>query len=99
MIYTSVAPAQVLLPRDFAYGQMALPARAAAAYRISLPLTVYQFTSYEDLADLRVFNAEGIVVPFSLSRPAAQAPIHKAPTTVPLFPFAKAPGSCSTEFS
>ena len=86
MIYTSVAPAQVLLPRDFAYGQMALPARAAAAYRISLPLTVYQFTSYEDLADLRVFNAEGIVVPFSLSRPAAQAPIHKAPIAVPLFP-------------
>ena len=86
LIYTSLAPAQVLLPRDFAYGQLALPARAAAAYRISLPFSVYQYTSYEDLADLRVFNAEGIVVPFSLSRPAAQAPIHKAPASLPLFP-------------
>jgi hypothetical protein len=86
MICTSPAQAQVLLPRDFAYGQMALPARDAAAYRISLPLTVYQYTAYETLADLRVFNAEGIVVPFSVSRPAAQAAIHKAPTSLPLFP-------------
>jgi Protein of unknown function (DUF3999) len=86
LIYTSVAQAQVLLPRDFAYGQMALPTRAAAAYRISLPLSVYQNTSYEDLADLRVFNAEGVVVPFLLSRPAAQALIHKAPASLPLFP-------------
>jgi hypothetical protein len=82
----TLAQAQTTLPRDFAYGQMAIPARDAAAYRFALPLTVYQDTFREDLGDLRVFNAEGVVVPFSLSRPIPQTLIHKAPLAVPLFP-------------
>jgi hypothetical protein len=86
LIYSGLTQAQTLYPKDFAYGQTASPERVAAAYRISLPLTVYQYTSHEDLADLRVFNAEGIIVPYSLSRPAAQAPSHKPPIALPLFP-------------
>ncbi|HEY6621583.1 MAG TPA: DUF3999 domain-containing protein [Steroidobacteraceae bacterium] len=78
--------AQAVSPRDFAYGQFAIPARDAAAYRFALPLNVYQNTFREDLGDLRVFNAEGVVVPFSLSRPAAQSLIHKTPIAVPMFP-------------
>jgi hypothetical protein len=73
-------------PKDFAYEQLAISAEAAPAYRFALPLNVYQNTFREDLADLRVFNADGIAVPFSLSRPAAQAPIHQAPVALPLFP-------------
>jgi uncharacterized protein DUF3999 len=83
---SNLAQGQVISPKDFAYGQLAIPARDAAAYRFSLPLTVYQNTYREDLGDLRVFNAEGVVVPFSLSRPVTQSPIHKTPTAVPLFP-------------
>jgi Protein of unknown function (DUF3999) len=86
LINSSLTHAQVLVPRDFAYGQMALPAEDATAYRLSLPLAVYQNTVQEDLADLRVFNAAGIVVPFSLSRPAAQTASHQAPVALPLFP-------------
>ena len=86
LIYSTLVQAQAISPRDFAYGQLAIPARDAAAYRFDLPLTVYQDTFREDLGDLRVFNAEGAVVPFSLSRPTAQALIHKAPVAVPLFP-------------
>ena len=82
----TLAQAQTISPRDFAYGQLATPARDAAAYRFALPLTVYQDTFREDLGDLRVFNAEGVVVPFSLSRPIPQTPSHKAPVAVPLFP-------------
>jgi hypothetical protein len=78
--------AQSVLPKDFAYGQLAFPERGAAAYRFTLPLAVYQNTVREDLADLRVFNGEGVVVPFSLSRPAAQSLTHKTPIAVPLFP-------------
>ena len=84
--YSTLIPAQGISPRDFAFGQVALPARDAAAYRISLPLAIYQNTFREDLSDLRVFNADGVVVPFSLSRPAAQAPIHKAPVALTMFP-------------
>jgi Protein of unknown function (DUF3999) len=83
---SNLAQGQVISPKDFAYGQLAIPARGAAAYRFPLPLTVYQNTYREDLGDLRVFNAEGVVVPFSLSRPVTQSPSHKTPIEVPLFP-------------
>jgi hypothetical protein len=83
---SGLAQAQVTSPQDFAYGQSIAPACDAAAYRFALPLSVYQNTFRADLRDLRVFNAEGAVVPFSLSRPAAQALIHKTPVAVPLFP-------------
>jgi hypothetical protein len=86
LTYSSLIQAQAVLPRDFAYGQLAIPARDASAYRFPLPLTVYQNTFREDLGDLRVFNAEGVVVSFSLSRPAAQSLIHKTPIAVPMFP-------------
>jgi hypothetical protein len=83
---SNLAQGRTTSPKDFAYGQLAIPARDAAAYRFPIPLAVYQNTYREDLADLRVFNAEGVVVPFSLSRPVTQASSHKAPIAVPLFP-------------
>jgi len=86
LAYSSLIQAQAISPRDFAYGQLAIPARDAAAYRFALPLSVYQNTVREDLGDLRVFNAEGVMVPFSLSRPAAQSLIHKTPIAVTMFP-------------
>ena len=85
-IFSSTVLAQAMSPRDFAYAQMAILAQDAAAYRFSLPLAVYQSTFSEDLADIRVFNAEGLAVPFSLSRPAAQSDSHNAPIALPLFP-------------
>jgi hypothetical protein len=85
LTYSSLIQAQMVSPRDFAYGQLAMPARDAAAYRFSLPLAVYQNT-FQDLSDLRVFNAEGVVVPFSLSRPAAESGTLRAPIALPLFP-------------
>lgn len=53
-------------PHDFAYG---LPIRitgAGTAYHLTLPLEVYRNTSHEDLSDLRVFNAQGEVVPYEV---------------------------------
>ena len=89
LTYSSLIQAQMVSPRDFAYGQLAMPARDAAAYRFSLPLAVYQNTFREDLGDLRIFNAEGVVVPFSLlryRRPAAESGTLRAPIALPLFP-------------
>jgi hypothetical protein len=83
---SSLAQAQVLSPQDFAYGQMVVPAENASAARFAVPLSVYENTFREDLADLRVFNAEGSVVPFSLSRSTAQSPLKKDSIGVPLFP-------------
>ncbi len=73
-------------PQDFAYERLAIPTREAAAYRFALPLAVYQNTVREDLGDLRIFNADGAVIPFSLSRPTPQSSIQKTPVPVPMFP-------------
>ena len=86
LVYSSVVGAQALQPQDFAYGQTVIPAQEGSAYRFALPLAVYQNTIQEDLADVRMFNAEGAVVPFSLSRPAAQSAAHQVPIALPLFP-------------
>ena len=84
--YSSLVQAQATSPNEFAYGQVAIPAQDAAAYRFPLPVNVYQNTFREDLSDLRVFNVDGAVVPFSLSRSAAQTLIHQTPVPVPMFP-------------
>jgi hypothetical protein len=78
--------AQALVPRDFAFGLAVTTTQVAAAYRFPLPLAVYQISFRDDLGDLRMFNARGIGVPFSLSRPTAQAQSHKPAVALPIFP-------------
>jgi hypothetical protein len=72
-------------PKDFAYRMRVVGTGEAAAYRIALPLAVYQKISHPDLADLRVFNGGGEQVPFAIERPAAGA-VSNAATALPLFP-------------
>jgi hypothetical protein len=83
---SSVVQALPLSPHDFAFGLPVITTQEAAAYRFSLPLTVYQDSVREDLGDIRLFNAGGVAVPFSLLRPAVQAPIHKPAIALPVFP-------------
>src|SRR6202046_3391121 len=61
LTYSSLIQAQAVLPEDFGFAQLAITARDAAAYRFPLPLAVYQNTFRDDLGDLRVFNAAGMV--------------------------------------
>jgi hypothetical protein len=61
-----------LSPNDFAFGSPIIAAKAASAYRIAVPLAVYQRTFRDDLADIRVFNAAGQIVPYTLKRKAAE---------------------------
>jgi hypothetical protein len=83
---SSMVQALPLSPHDFAFGLPVITTREAAAYRFSLPLTVYQDSVREDLGDIRLFNAGGVAVPFSLRRPAVQAPVHKPAIALPVFP-------------
>jgi hypothetical protein len=80
------AQTPVPVPQDFAFGLTVTTTQVAAAYRFPLPLAVYQTSFRDDLGDLRMFNARGAVVPFSLSRLTAQAHSHKPPVALPLFP-------------
>jgi hypothetical protein len=78
--------AKELPPQDFAFGLPVTVSGEAAAYRLPLPLPVYQNTFREDLGDVRIYNAHGITVPFSLLRPTLPSPIHEDAVALPLFP-------------
>ncbi len=82
----SMAQALTLAPQDFAFGLPVITTKDAAAYRFALPMAVYQSSYREDLGDIRLFNARGDAVPFSLLRARAQSPIHRAPQALPIFP-------------
>ena len=72
-------------PHDFAYRMQVVGTGDAAAYRVALPLAVYQKIVHPDLADLRVFNGSGERVPFAIERPAAGT-VSNAATALSLFP-------------
>jgi hypothetical protein len=78
-------------PQHFAYGQPVVIMETAGAYRVTLPLAIYQNTWNANLADLRVFNDAGEVVPYSLSRPAEQARSKESAVSLPLFPLHGSP--------
>jgi hypothetical protein len=65
------ATATLSTPKDFAYRMQVTGTPDAPAYRITLPLAVYQKVVHPDLADLRVFNGNAEQVPFAIERPAA----------------------------
>jgi hypothetical protein len=75
-----------LSPQDFAFGLPVTPSKDAAVYRFALPLDVYRGTTREDLGDLRVFNAQGEAVPYSLMRSVPASQPQQAATALPLYP-------------
>jgi hypothetical protein len=72
-------------PNDFAYRMKVNGTADAAAYRVALPLAVYQKIVHADLSDLRVFNGSREQVPFAIERPAAGT-VSNAATALSLFP-------------
>jgi len=87
----SVAKAASESPQLLAYGQPVVVTEAAGAYRVTLPISIYQNSLNADLSDLRVFNDAGAVVPYSLSRPAEQARPKEPAVSLPLFPLHGSP--------
>lgn len=81
----ATADPEVSSPADFAYRMQVNGTGSAAAYRVELPLAVYQKIVHPDLADLRVFNAAGEQVPFAIERPAAGT-VSNAAAALSVFP-------------
>lgn len=82
----TTASADALAPVDFAYGQPVITPEPATAYRVALPLEFYRSSARPDLGDVRVFNARGEVVPFSLQRPSLETLQSLPAVKLPLFP-------------
>jgi hypothetical protein len=72
-------------PNDFAYRMQVSGTTDSAAYRVTVPLAVYQKIVHADLSDLRVFNGSGEQVPFAIERPASGT-VSNAATALSLFP-------------
>ena len=79
------ATATLSTPKDFAYRMEVTGTGETAAYRVTVPLAVYQKIVHPDLADLRVFNGNGEQVPFAIERPVAGTAAGAA-TALSLFP-------------
>jgi hypothetical protein len=80
-------------PEDFAYAIALEPATAGPLRRVELPPAVYLGVTRADLGDVRVFNAQGEVVPHALMpRPAPETSAGPA-TLLPYFPIRTATGA------
>ncbi|MCC6196743.1 MAG: DUF3999 domain-containing protein [Burkholderiales bacterium] len=73
-------------PSDYAFGVPVAAAAGATYLRVALPPAVYEGVVSRDLADLRVFNAAGEVVPFALVPQASPARERPPPIALPMFP-------------
>lgn len=70
---------------DYAYAAPVSIVRPAPFQRIELPVSVYRVLTHDDLSDLRIFNADGEVVPHALEPRILERSAPGEPVAVPLF--------------
>lgn len=80
-VSVSVAAQTSEVPKDYAYGLPLVTTTSDPFFRVDLPAEVYQQTAWPDMRDLRVFNSQGVTVPFALYSAEVQETTRK---TVPL---------------
>ena len=80
------AAAHAERPADYAFGVQVTPGSPEPFQRVALPAAVYEGAVQRDLADLRVFNADGELVPYAWVPPRAVS--HERPPAIalPMFP-------------
>lgn len=74
VLLCQLSPAAALEPADFASGIDLTATAPRPLLELSLPDAVYAGVTRADLADLRVFNAEGLAVPHALCTGEAMLP-------------------------
>jgi hypothetical protein len=84
LVLAHAAAAQA--PRDFAYGVALSTEGDSAFYQVELPAAVYAGAVRGDLGDVRVFNADGALVPFAYVPRSPTAREKIVPIDLPLFP-------------
>ena len=75
-----------LKPADFAYGMALQTDGKEGVYKVSVPLDVYKVVRHADLRDVRVFNADGEVVPHVVTRSAGSVSVKSEAIELPRFP-------------
>jgi len=72
-------------PQDFAYGMAIQADGQDALYEVEIPIAVYRGVTGGDLGDLRVFNAQGEVVPHAFRPRLASIEQTGAAVRLPVF--------------
>lgn len=85
-LVTPVAAQAPLKPEDFAYRGVVNLTETGPYHQVPLPLPVYKGLTSVDLADLRVFNGRGEVLPYALLSSEAQTVSQATETAAPHFP-------------
>jgi Protein of unknown function (DUF3999) len=73
-------------PRDFAYGAALATEGDSAFYQLEVPAAVYAGAVRGDLGDMRVFNADGALVPFAFVPRVAPTRTKAVVVDLPIFP-------------
>ncbi|HEB78469.1 MAG TPA: DUF3999 domain-containing protein [Methylothermaceae bacterium] len=73
-------------PEDFAWGFPVIVDTQSDIYQVTLPESLYRAVASPQLADLRVFDGRGSLVPFLLIPPKTDETPPPAPIPVPFFP-------------
>jgi hypothetical protein len=81
-----VSAASVVTPEDMAFGRDILVDEDSAILTFDLPASVYRHAVDPKLRDVRVFNAAGEPVPFTIGSAPPQAAHSRSPETFPVFP-------------
>jgi len=91
LLATPALAGNALHPENFAYRSTITPGKDAPFQQLVLPLAVYQGSQRPDLADLRVFNGHGEVLPYALQRSTVQSEAQLSEKPAPFFPLQTAP--------
>lgn len=84
---------------DFAYIADIQTAEDTPFYELEIPGVVYETITRDDLGDLRVFNANGQVVPHGLRTPKAEKTENVGEAKVAFFPLFEQTGSSDSDLS
>ena len=85
LLALACAAARAEGPSEYAYGLAIETPPGTAFARVPLPATVYEGLAQRNLSDMRVFNADGEVVPYAFVPPTVEnVPLAQVP--LPMFP-------------
>ncbi|MFK8259609.1 DUF3999 family protein [Erwinia sp. AnSW2-5] len=65
-LFASAAVHAAEAPKDYAYGLPLITQASKPFFQVELPGDVYEQAAWPDMRDLRVFNSQGVTVPFAL---------------------------------
>jgi hypothetical protein len=95
----SAGAATAQSPQDYAYGASLEADGSEALYQVALPAAVYRVVAHPDLADVRVFNGAGQVVPHAWRPRRSDQVDSLPPVPLTLFPLRATAGTDVDEIS